>query len=130
MVFWLVDTKSPKRRYAWDTFGTFFVEKAYLCTNFSIANTLRHVREGRKCISCTNKVAHLFCSCLLRVVVVKCHVILKHPKYESPHNTTGGIFGGFRGSQIQMSRDAIKLLDRLAPNLVHVPADSSGNGHS
>ncbi len=53
--------------------------KAYAWTNFSIANTLRHVREGRKCICCTNKVAHLFCSCLLRVVVVKCHVILKHP---------------------------------------------------
>ena len=24
--------------------------------------------------TCTNKVTHLFCSCLLRVVVVKCHV--------------------------------------------------------
>ena len=30
-----------------------------------------------------NKVAHLFCSCLLRVVVVKCHVISKHPLYIS-----------------------------------------------
>ena len=28
--------------------------------------------------------------------------------------------GGFRGSQIQMSGEAIKLLDRLAPNLVNV----------
>ena len=28
--------------------------------------------------------------------------------------------GGFRGSQIQMSVEAVKLLDRLTPNLVHV----------
>ena len=28
--------------------------------------------------------------------------------------------GGFRGSQIQMSGEAVKRLDRLAPNLVHV----------
>ena len=29
-----------------------------------------------------------------------------------------------------MSGEAVKLLDRLAPNLVHVmSADSSGNGH-
>ncbi len=31
-----------------------------------------------------------------------------------------GAFGGFRGSQIQMSGEAVKLLDLLAPNLVHV----------
>ena len=31
-----------------------------------------------------------------------------------------GAFGGFRGSQIQMSGEAVKLLYRLAPNLVHV----------
>ena len=53
----------------------------------------------------------------------------------------GGIWGGggFRGSQIQMSGEAVKLLDRLAPNSVdwhqivcrHVmSADSSENGHS
>ena len=58
-----------------------FVEKAYPWTNVSIGNTPRHVREGRKCTCCTNKVAHLFCSCLLRVVVVKCHIILRHPIY-------------------------------------------------
>ena len=33
----------------------------------------------------------------------------------SPHNTPGGILGGFRGSQIQMSGEAVKHLDRLAP---------------
>ena len=41
-------------------------------------------------------------------------------KYKSPHNTAGDILVGFRGSQIQMSGEAIKLLDRFAPNLVHV----------
>ena len=37
-----------------------------------------------------------------------------------PHNTPGGILRCFRGSHIQMSGEAVKLLDRLAPNLVHV----------
>ena len=41
-------------------------------------------------------------------------------KYKSPHNTPGGILGGFRGSQIQMSGEAVKRLDRLAPNLIYV----------
>ena len=36
-------------------------------------------------------------------------------KYKSPHNTPGGIFGDFRGSQIQMSVEAVKRLNRLAP---------------
>ena len=41
-------------------------------------------------------------------------------KYKSPHNIQGGIWGGgVRGSQIQMSGEAVKLLDRLAANLVH-----------
>ena len=31
-----------------------------------------------------------------------------------------GALGGFRGSNIQKSRDAVKRLDRLAPTLVHV----------
>ena len=35
-----------------------------------------------------------------------------------PQGALGG--GGVRGSQIQMSAEAVKLLDRLAPNLVHV----------
>ena len=35
-----------------------------------------------------------------------------------PQGALGG--GGFRGSQIQMSGEAVKLLDRLAPKLVHV----------
>ena len=30
-----------------------------------------------------------------------------------------GISGGYRGSQIQMSGEAVKRLERLAPNLVH-----------
>ena len=30
-----------------------------------------------------HNVAHLFCSCLLPVVVVKCHVVLKDPIYLS-----------------------------------------------
>ena len=34
--------------------------------------------------------------------------------------TQGGISGGFRGSQIQKSWEAVNRLDRLAPNLVHV----------
>ena len=34
--------------------------------------------------------------------------------------TQGGILRGFRGSQIQKSWEAVKRLDRLAPNLVHV----------
>ena len=42
--------------------------------------------------------------------------------------TRGGISGGFRGSQIQKSWEAVKRLDRLAPTLVQY-ADSSGNGH-
>ena len=33
---------------------------------------------------------------------------------------TRGISRGFRGSQIQKSWEAVKRLDRLAPNLVHV----------
>ena len=37
-------------------------------------------------------------------------------KYKSPLNTPGG----FRGSQIQQSGDALKQLDWLAPDLVHV----------
>ena len=36
-----------------------------------------------------------------------------YAKYKSPHNTPGDILGGFRGSQIQMSGEAVKLLDRL-----------------
>ena len=32
----------------------------------------------------------------------------------------GGIFGGFRGSPIQISGEAVKLLDRLASSLVYV----------
>ena len=43
-----------------------------------------------------------------------------YTKYKSPHNTPVGILGGFRGSQIQMSGEALKLLYRLASNLVHV----------
>ena len=39
----------------------------------------------------------------------------RQAKYKSPHNTPGGIFGGFRGSQIQMSGEAVKRLDRFAP---------------
>ena len=34
--------------------------------------------------------------------------------------TQGGISGGFRGSQIPKYWEAVKRLDRLAPNLVHV----------
>ena len=40
-----------------------------------------------------------------------------------------GISGGFRGSQTQMFGEAVKWLDRLAPNLVK-SADSSGNGYT
>ena len=35
-----------------------------------------------------------------------------------PQGNLGG--GGFRGSQIEMSGEAVKLFDRLAPHLVHV----------
>ena len=43
-------------------------------------------------------------------------------KYKSPLNTPGGMTGGggVRRSQIQKSWEAVKRLDRLAPNLVHV----------
>ena len=42
-------------------------------------------------------------------------------KYKSALNNPGGIWGGgFRGSQIKKSWEAVKRLDRLAPNLVHV----------
>ena len=43
-------------------------------------------------------------------------------KYKSPLNTPGGMAGGggVRGSQIQKSWEAVKRLDRLAPNLVNV----------
>ena len=34
--------------------------------------------------------------------------------------TQGAFEGGFRGSQIQKSGEAVKLLHRLAPNLVYV----------
>ena len=38
-----------------------------------------------------------------------------------PQETQGGTWGGgFRGSNIQKSREAAKLLNRLAPTLVHV----------
>ena len=37
---------------------------------------------------------------------------------------------GFRGSQIPKSEEAVKWLDRLAPNLAHIYADSSGNGYT
>ena len=37
-----------------------------------------------------------------------------------PTISQGHLGGGFRGSQIQMSWEAVKLLDRFAPNLVHV----------
>ena len=40
-----------------------------------------------------------------------------------------GHFVGFRGSSIQMAGEAVKRLERLAPNL-DMSADSSGNGHS
>ena len=42
-------------------------------------------------------------------------------KYKSPLNTPGGMAGGggVRGSQIQVL-EAVKRLDQLAPNLVHV----------
>ena len=43
-----------------------------------------------------------------------------YAKNKSPHNNLGGILGGFKGSQIQMSGEAVKRLDRLAPNVVHV----------
>ena len=43
-----------------------------------------------------------------------------------PQGHWGG--GGVRGSQIKMFGEAVKRLDRLAPNLVK-SADSSGNGH-
>ena len=45
-----------------------------------------------------------------------------YAKYKSPHNTPGGIsgVGGYRVSQIQKSREAVKWLDRLAPNLAHI----------
>ena len=33
---------------------------------------------------------------------------------------TRGVLGGFRGSNIQKSGEAVKRLDRLAPTLVHV----------
>ena len=37
-----------------------------------------------------------------------------------PQETQGGTWRGFRGSNIQNSREAVKRLDRLAPTLVHV----------
>ena len=40
-----------------------------------------------------------------------------------------GISGGFSGSPIQMFGEAVKRLDRLAPNLVKKSPDSFGNGH-
>ena len=39
-----------------------------------------------------------------------------------PLETQGGHLGGFRGSKIQKSWEAVKRLDRLAPTLVHVCA--------
>ena len=36
-----------------------------------------------------------------------------------PH-IPGGILGGFRGSQIQKYVEAVKRMDRLAPNLAHI----------
>ena len=42
-------------------------------------------------------------------------------KYKSPLNTPEGMSGGgVRGSHIQKYWEAVKRLDRLAPNLVHV----------
>ena len=40
-----------------------------------------------------------------------------------------GALGVFRGSNIQMSGEALKRFDRLEPNL-YMSADSTGNGHS
>ena len=37
-----------------------------------------------------------------------------------PFIDTRGHLGGFRGSNIQQSGEAVKLMDRLAPTLVHV----------
>ena len=41
-------------------------------------------------------------------------------KYNLPLDIPGGILGGFRGSKIQKSVEAVKRLDRLAPNLAHM----------
>ena len=41
-------------------------------------------------------------------------------KSKLPLDTSGAFCGVLKGSQIQMSGEAVKLLDRLAPNLVHV----------
>ena len=41
------------------------------------------------------------------------------PKY-CPSRHNGALGGGFRGSNIQNSRESVKRLDRLAPTLVHV----------
>ena len=41
-------------------------------------------------------------------------------KYNSPLNIPWGHFGGFRRSQIQKYVEAVKRLDRLAPNLAHM----------
>ena len=44
-----------------------------------------------------------------------------YAQYKSPLNTPGGISeGGGRVSQIQKSGEAVKRLDRLAPNLAHI----------
>ena len=40
-----------------------------------------------------------------------------------------GHLAGFRGSQIQKSGIPARRLDRSAPNLAHLDADSSGNEH-
>ncbi len=68
-----------------------------------------------------------------------------YAKYTSPHTTPGGIsgVGGYRVSQIQKSREAVKWLDRLAPNVAHIcrsiwewiytpnklPLETQGGGH-
>ena len=52
----------------------------------------------------------------------KKHIIweLTYAQYKSPLNTPGGIWRVVRVSQIQKSWEAVKRLDRFAPNLAHI----------
>ena len=43
-----------------------------------------------------------------------------YAKQIAPRDTRGHLGGGFRGSNIRKSQEAVKRLDRLAPTLVHV----------
>ena len=43
-----------------------------------------------------------------------------YAKYILPFNIPGGILGGLRESQIQKYVEAVKWMDRLAPNLAHM----------